>query len=197
MQLRHIYTNVRHLGTNALYDNSSSTAEELDEARAGEAQLHAVSGPASVPAGRGALRRYRQVAVGLALTDALCVVVALLASYAMRYPGELVPAREAVVIGLAPLVCIVVFYTFNLYAPQHLSAPEELRLAGPELVGLLGAARAVVVQDVGAEMPDVAVAMPELHARPELPRPRRWPWPCAHRGSRHTTRPATTPARSN
>jgi exopolysaccharide biosynthesis polyprenyl glycosylphosphotransferase len=138
MQHRHIDTNVRHLGTNVLYDNSSSTAWEPDEARAGEAQLHAVSGPASVPAGGGALRRYRQVAVGLALSDAFCVVVALLASYAMRYPGELVPAREAVVIALAPLVWIVVFYTFNLYAPQHLSAPEELRrVIGASGVGIV------------------------------------------------------------
>jgi exopolysaccharide biosynthesis polyprenyl glycosylphosphotransferase len=138
MQLRHIDDDVRHLDTNVLNDNGSRTAEERDEVRTGESQLPAVSGPASVEAGGGALRRYRQVAVGLALSDALCVVVALLASYAMRYPGELVPAREAVVIGLAPLVCIVVFYTFNLYAPQHLSAPEELRrVIGASGVGIV------------------------------------------------------------
>jgi exopolysaccharide biosynthesis polyprenyl glycosylphosphotransferase len=138
MQLRHRDGNVRHLGINVLYDDGSGTAKERDEVRTGEAQLHAVSGPASVPAGGGALRRYRQVAVGLALSDALCVVVALLASYAMRYPGELVQAREAVVIGLAPLVWIVVFYTFNLYAPQHLSAPEELRrVIGASGVGIV------------------------------------------------------------
>jgi exopolysaccharide biosynthesis polyprenyl glycosylphosphotransferase len=138
MQLRHSDGNVRHLGTNVLYDNGSTIAKEGDEVRTGEAQLHAVSGPASVPAGDGALRRYRQLAVGLALSDALCVVVALLVSYAMRYPAELVPAREAVVIGLAPLVWIVVFYTFNLYAPQHLSAPEELRrVIGASGVGIV------------------------------------------------------------
>ena len=138
MQLRHIDDNVRHLGTNVLYHNGSSTATERHEARAGEAQLHAVSGPASVPVGGGALRRYRQIAVGLALSDALCVVVALLASYAMRYQGELVAAREAIVICVAPLVWIVVFYIFNLYAPQHLSAPEELRrVIGASGVGIV------------------------------------------------------------
>ena len=57
------------------------------EAPAGEAQLHVAS-----PAGGGAPRRYRRIAMGLALSDALCVVVALLASYALRYPGELVSA---------------------------------------------------------------------------------------------------------
>ncbi len=129
---------LRRIGTNALYDDGSSTAKELNEAPAGEARLHAASGPASVPAGGAAPRRYRHVAVGLALSDALCVMVALLASYALRYPGEFVPAREAVVIALAPLVWIVVFYTFDLYAPQHLSAPEELRrVIGASGVGIV------------------------------------------------------------
>jgi exopolysaccharide biosynthesis polyprenyl glycosylphosphotransferase len=138
MQLRQSDDNVRRLSTSVPYDDGFSTAKEPDEVRTGEAQLHAVSAPASVPAGSGALRRYRQVAVGLALSDSLCVVVALLASYATRYPGELVPAREAVVIGLAPLVWIGVFYTFNLYAPQHLSAPEELRrVIGASGVGIV------------------------------------------------------------
>ena len=51
-------------------------------------------------------------------------------------PGQLVTAREAVVIAVAPLVWIGVFYTFDLYAPQHLSAPEELR----RVIGLKSAA---------------------------------------------------------
>jgi exopolysaccharide biosynthesis polyprenyl glycosylphosphotransferase len=128
----------RQIGTNALYDNRSSTAKEFEHAETDEARLHTASGPASVPVGGGALRRYRQVAVGLVLSDAVCVVVALLASYALRYPGELVPAREAAVITLAPLIWIVVFYTFDLYAPQHLSAPEELRrVIGASGVGIV------------------------------------------------------------
>src|SRR5512132_551175 len=135
-----------HIGTDALYDNASNTAKELDEDdRAGEARLHTApgsattpSGPAAAAAGGGALQRYRQVAMGLALSDAVCVVVALLASYTLRYPGELVPAREAVVMALAPLVWIVVFHTFDLYSPQHLSAPEELRrVIGASGVGII------------------------------------------------------------
>ena len=128
----------RHIGTTAVYDDGSSTAKELNEAGAGDARLHAASGPASVPAGGAARRRYRQIAVGLALSDALCVMVALLASYTLRYPGELMLAREVVVIAFAPLVWIVVFYTFDLYAPQHLSAPEELRrVIGASGVGIV------------------------------------------------------------
>jgi exopolysaccharide biosynthesis polyprenyl glycosylphosphotransferase len=128
---------LRDIGTNALY-TGSSTAKELNGARVGEARLHAVSAPASVPADGGALRRYRHIAVGLALSDALCVVVALLAAHVLRYPGELVAVREAVVIAVAPLVWIVVFFTFDLYAPQHLSAPEELRrVIGASGVGIV------------------------------------------------------------
>jgi exopolysaccharide biosynthesis polyprenyl glycosylphosphotransferase len=137
----------RHIDTNALYDDGSNTAKELDDDRAGEARLHTAPGsalPAITPSGPaaadggGALQRYRQVAMGLAFSDAVCVVVALAASYALRYPGELVPAREAVVMALAPLVWIVVFYTFDLYAPQHLSAPEELRrVIGASGVGVV------------------------------------------------------------
>ena len=74
-----------------------------------------------------ALRRYRQIAVGLALTDAVCVVAALVASYALRYPSQLMPARDVVVIAVSPLVWVLVFATYRLYAPLHLSAHEELR----------------------------------------------------------------------
>ncbi len=127
----------RQHGTNALYNHSA--AEEFNGARAGQTRLvDAESGPASVPAGGGALRRYRHVAIGLALSDALCVVVALVGSYALRYPGELVPGPEAVALALAPLLWYVVFSTFDLYAPQHLSAPEELRrVIGASGVGIV------------------------------------------------------------
>ena len=56
--------------------------------------------------------------MGLALSDALCVVVALVASYALRYPGELVPAPEAVVLAGGPLLWIVVFYSLDLFHPS-------------------------------------------------------------------------------
>jgi len=139
----------RHIGTNTLYDNGSNTAKELeDDNPADAAGLSSSPGSAPPPttpsrpgsgtAGAGALQRYRQVALGLALSDAVCVVVALLASYALRYSGELVPAPEAAVIALAPLVWIVVFHTFDLYSPQHLSAPEELRrVIGASGVGII------------------------------------------------------------
>jgi exopolysaccharide biosynthesis polyprenyl glycosylphosphotransferase len=88
--------------------------------------------------GSGALARYRTIAKELALSDAVCVVVALLASYSLRYPGQFMPVREAIVVALAPIVWIAVFYTFDLYAPQHLSAPEEFRrVIGASGVGIV------------------------------------------------------------
>jgi exopolysaccharide biosynthesis polyprenyl glycosylphosphotransferase len=129
---------LRQVGTDALDDDGATSAKHRDDTRAVEALLQSATAPAPVSTGGSALRRYRHIAVGLALSDALCVVVALVASYALRYPGELVPALEAVVLAVGPLLWIVVFYNFNLYAPQHLSAPEELRrVIGASGVGIM------------------------------------------------------------
>jgi exopolysaccharide biosynthesis polyprenyl glycosylphosphotransferase len=89
--------------------------------------------------GDSALRRYRGIAVGLAVSDAVCLVVALASSYYLRYPAPgLIPLRESVLIALSPLVWVGVFHTFDLYAPQHLSAPEEFRrVIGASGVGLV------------------------------------------------------------
>jgi exopolysaccharide biosynthesis polyprenyl glycosylphosphotransferase len=89
--------------------------------------------------GHGALRRYRGIAVGLAVSDAVCVVVALVSSYYLRYPAPgLLPLRESVVIVLSPLLWVGVFHAFDLYAPQHLSAPEEFRrVIGASGVGIV------------------------------------------------------------
>jgi exopolysaccharide biosynthesis polyprenyl glycosylphosphotransferase len=115
-----------------LSNNGSNAVEALDEVPAREAPLRAAASRG------GALRRYRHVALGLAITDALAVVVALLVSYAVRYPGHLASGRAVVVVVFAPLVWIGVFYTFNLYAPQHVSAPEELRrVIGASGVGIV------------------------------------------------------------
>jgi exopolysaccharide biosynthesis polyprenyl glycosylphosphotransferase len=133
----------RYLSNNALSDNPSTTTPRPRLLRAGK-----TAGPASgtalaaatlpQPAAGGALPRYRDIAVGLAFSDAGCVVAALLASYALRYPGQLVPAPEALVVALAPLIWVAVFYSFDLYAPQHLSAPEELRrVIGASGVGII------------------------------------------------------------
>jgi exopolysaccharide biosynthesis polyprenyl glycosylphosphotransferase len=73
------------------------------------------------------LRRYRAMSMGLAATDALCIVAALMISYQLRYSTRPMPFRELAVVVVAPLLWVAVFRAFNLYAPQHLSPSDEFR----------------------------------------------------------------------
>jgi exopolysaccharide biosynthesis polyprenyl glycosylphosphotransferase len=80
----------------------------------------------------GALQRYRTMSIGIAVSDALCVIAALVVSYQIRYSMRPMPVGELAVVVVAPLLWVAVFRLFNLYAPQHLSPPEEFR-------GIIGA----------------------------------------------------------
>jgi exopolysaccharide biosynthesis polyprenyl glycosylphosphotransferase len=94
--------------------------------------------PVAAELGSGALRRYHRIAVGLAVTDALCIVVALVSAYFLRYSGRPMPAGEVAVIVLTPVLWVGVFQAFDLYATQHLSAPEEFRrIIGASSVGVV------------------------------------------------------------
>jgi exopolysaccharide biosynthesis polyprenyl glycosylphosphotransferase len=80
-----------------------------------------------------ALRWYRTISVGLAVTDAACILAALLVSYQVRYSTTRpMPLRELAVVLAAPLLWVAVFRAFNLYAIQHLSPADEFR-------GIIGA----------------------------------------------------------
>jgi exopolysaccharide biosynthesis polyprenyl glycosylphosphotransferase len=86
----------------------------------------------------GALRRYRHIAMGLVVSDAICVVVALVSAYFLRYSGRPMPAAEVAVIVLTPIIWVGVFQAFDLYAVQHLAAPEEFRRTiGASSVGIV------------------------------------------------------------
>jgi exopolysaccharide biosynthesis polyprenyl glycosylphosphotransferase len=75
----------------------------------------------------GALGRYRGISLGLAATDAACIVVALLVAYQIRYSVRPMPLRELAIVVVAPLVWVAAFRAFNLYSAQRLSPPEEFR----------------------------------------------------------------------
>jgi exopolysaccharide biosynthesis polyprenyl glycosylphosphotransferase len=110
---------------------SSATARHPRLYRAQEAA------PAGEPGG-GALRRYHHIAIGLVISDAACIVLALLSSYFLRYSGRPMPGEEIAVIVLAPLLWCAVFQAFDLYATQHLAAPEEFRrVIGASSVGIV------------------------------------------------------------
>jgi exopolysaccharide biosynthesis polyprenyl glycosylphosphotransferase len=102
-------------------------------------QLVLAHGGAAHPNGNGsrprigdALRRYRAISMGLAATDAACIVAALMISYQVRYSVRPMPVQELAVVVVAPLLWIAVFRAFNLYAVQHLSSFDEFR-------GIIGA----------------------------------------------------------
>jgi exopolysaccharide biosynthesis polyprenyl glycosylphosphotransferase len=102
--------------------------ERLQAVHARDESAPDLSGATAPVAGAGdALRRYRTIAIGLALTDAACILVALMASYQMRYSTRPMPLAELAVVVAAPLLWVGVFRAFNLYAPQHLAPPEQFR----------------------------------------------------------------------
>ena len=121
-----------------------------DLARLDELQLVLTPSDAAQTNGDGlrrragdALRRYRQISMGLAVTDAACIVAALLLVYQVRYSARPMPLRELVVVLVAPLLWITAFRAFNLYAPQHLSPSDEFR-------GVIGATSLGIVMVVTA-----------------------------------------------
>ena len=73
------------------------------------------------------VRRYRKISLGLTLSDAAAICLALLLSYWIRFDVGLLPSRELVLLGLAPLVWVLVFQAFSLYRPMDLSPAEEFR----------------------------------------------------------------------
>ena len=83
--------------------------------------------PLAVPPPSPTTRHYRRIALGLAASDAAAICLALILSYWLRFDLQPLPARELVLIGLAPLVWVLVFQTFSLYSPMYISPAEEFR----------------------------------------------------------------------
>jgi exopolysaccharide biosynthesis polyprenyl glycosylphosphotransferase len=71
-------------------------------------------------------------------TDAACIVVALLIGYYLRYDNRPMPIEESLTVVFAPLLWLAAFQAFGLYAPQHLSPPDEFRgVIGASSVGIV------------------------------------------------------------
>jgi exopolysaccharide biosynthesis polyprenyl glycosylphosphotransferase len=97
-----------------------------------------LSGEGSRPRIGDRLRRYRAIAMGLAVTDAACIVVALMISYAIRFGMRAMPMRELAIVAIAPFLWVAVFRAFNLYLPQQLPPSDEFR-------GIIGASSLGIV----------------------------------------------------
>jgi exopolysaccharide biosynthesis polyprenyl glycosylphosphotransferase len=84
-------------------------------------------GHRTLPHAGAALRRYRAISMGLAVSDGACIVTALMVIYQLRYSARPMPARELAVVLVAPLLWVAAFRAFNLYSPQHFSSSAEFR----------------------------------------------------------------------
>jgi exopolysaccharide biosynthesis polyprenyl glycosylphosphotransferase len=69
----------------------------------------------------------RAVAVGMFITDVVCLAAALVISYLVQHGLRPLAPEYVLVIALAPVVWTAVFHAFALYCPRRLSPPEELR----------------------------------------------------------------------
>ena len=67
----------------------------------------------------------------------VCIVVALVSAYFLRYSGRPMPAGEIAVIVLTPIIWVGVFQAFDLYAIQHLARPRFRRIIGASSVGIV------------------------------------------------------------
>jgi exopolysaccharide biosynthesis polyprenyl glycosylphosphotransferase len=85
-----------------------------------------VDGSAGMVVGTSALRRYRLLGFALIPLDFLCLAIALLVAYALRF--DFIPEwHDLVQVAWAGLLWPGVFHAFGLYAPQYLSGLEEFR----------------------------------------------------------------------
>ena len=81
----------------------------------------------SAPAAPTARARYRQLALAVAATDAVCVVAALVIAFALRYGASPMPTSYRLTVALAPLVWVAVSYATGLYRLDQLSDWDEFR----------------------------------------------------------------------
>jgi exopolysaccharide biosynthesis polyprenyl glycosylphosphotransferase len=90
------------------------------------------------PTPSGALRRYHSLGLGLAASDVLALVFALLVSNLVQFGLRPLDPAYYVVLVAAPMAWIAVFHGFGLYTPHHLSASEEFRRTiGAASMGIL------------------------------------------------------------
>jgi len=109
-------------------DDEASVQEILLDPPAGEASEIAPDASATVGLSSDkALKRYSHIGLGLAATDLLCVITALLVAHFVSY--GLSSPNPFYLTGplLAALLWTPIFYGFGLYSIQHLSASEEFR----------------------------------------------------------------------
>lgn len=83
-------------------------------------------------------RNYRRIGWGLVATDALMLAISLLVVALVRPELSLLGSAFPATLIASTLLWVGIFYASGLYAPHHLSAPEEFRrLIGAVSVGVV------------------------------------------------------------
>ena len=86
----------------------------------------------------GAPERYKRISRWVAVTDAICLVVALLTSYLIRWDLGTLPISYLALVAVMPVVWFWVFRTYSLHSPQLLSSWEEFRRTiGASSIGMV------------------------------------------------------------
>jgi exopolysaccharide biosynthesis polyprenyl glycosylphosphotransferase len=95
--------------------------------RSGEIRLDPVVDSPEIARGTGVGRLYGRIAAGLAATDVLCLISALLVAWTVRFGFIPLTSGYAVALMLGAALWIPVFHAYGLYGIRHLSAAEEFR----------------------------------------------------------------------
>src|SRR5918992_4478485 len=93
----------------------------------GEIRLEPLVESTEVTRGAGVGRLYARIAAGLAATDVLCLISALLVAWTVRFGFIPLTSGYTVALMLGAALWIPVFHAYGLYGIRHLSAAEEFR----------------------------------------------------------------------
>jgi exopolysaccharide biosynthesis polyprenyl glycosylphosphotransferase len=93
----------------------------------GDIRLEPLVESTEVTRGAGVGRLYARIAAGLAATDVLCLISALLVAWTVRFGFIPLTSGYAVALLLGAALWIPVFHAYGLYGIRHLSAAEEFR----------------------------------------------------------------------
>jgi exopolysaccharide biosynthesis polyprenyl glycosylphosphotransferase len=93
----------------------------------GEIRLEPLVESTEATRGAGVGRLYARIAAGLAATDVLCLISALLVAWTVRFGFIPLTSGYAMALMLGAALWIPVFHAYGLYGIRHLSAAEEFR----------------------------------------------------------------------
>ena len=154
--------------------SASPRATTIQQLRQGEPAVVDLGERTMRPAVAEAHRRV--VSVGVALSDALCPIAALLLMRTLSDLEDVDGARFMLLLGATGLLWIFVFRMFNLYDLHHLSAFEEFRRIVSASASVAAGFIALVLWSNGGATRAALLAMLLFGLVAELAVRRLWRW---------------------